>query len=88
MVFQIETADAFGDAKRAATDGVGVCVAGGIVIVERDDLGISELRAMHRGPLRLFADFACAVRITGRGEAEPPKIVDILLALDDGDRLT
>src|SRR5262249_617356 len=54
-----------------------------IVVVEHDDRGAAQLLAVYLLPLRLLAHLAGAVRVAGRGDADGPQVVGVLLALDD-----
>src|SRR5262245_7350224 len=60
-------------------------VAGGVVVVEHDDVGAGELLAVRLSPFRLFARLACAVSVTGGNKAPAAKVVDVFFSLGDRD---
>ena len=86
MLREIETAHALGDAERQLAGRIGVLVAGGVIVVEHDDVGAGELLAVRLDPFRPLARLARAVGVAGRGNTERPEVVRILLAFDAGDR--
>ena len=90
---QRQHAYALGGAERCLRRGIGVRIAGGVMIGDNHDVGAAEAFAVGHAPFRGLADVAGAVRAAGRRDADAPQAVRVFLALDHengalaGDRL-